>query len=94
MIQKLVGERFGVSLLDMTGRNQERFILDARQVGMWLARRQSYSLPTIGRAFRRDHTTVRYACLKIEARMADDPYNAVLMAQLVEDLEQAARAPS
>lgn len=52
--------------------SQRQFAL-ARQVAMYLARRLTpASLPAIGRAFRRDHSTVLHAVRLIEARAATD----------------------
>jgi chromosomal replication initiator protein len=45
---------------------------------MFLAReRTAASLPELGRAFRRDHTSVLHAVRKLRADLADDP-SAVL----------------
>ena len=44
-----------------------------RQVAMYLAREiAGLSLPRIGAAFDRDHTTVLHACRKVEETMAGD----------------------
>lgn len=52
--------------------SQRKFAL-ARQVAMYLARSLTpASLPAIGRAFRRDHSTVLHAVRLIEARAAAD----------------------
>ena len=44
-----------------------------RQVAMYLAREVAkLSLPAIGAAFGRDHSTVLHACRKIELSLRDD----------------------
>lgn len=49
---------------------RDRFVR-ARQLAMWICREDlSSSYPEIGRHFRRDHTTVIYACRRIEALVA------------------------
>lgn len=64
----LVASRvFGVSVEDIKGAKRDRDIARARQAAMWAARDYTAkSMPQIGKAFGRDHTTVLYACRQIE----------------------------
>ena len=64
---------FGVKPKDLLGPGRQRTVLMARQVAMYLAREAAkLSLPAVGAAFGRDHTTVMHACRKIAAAIADD----------------------
>lgn len=49
------------------GMGRHRSVAEARQIAIWLLRRRGYSLPQIGAAMARDHTTVLHAIRKIEA---------------------------
>ena len=56
-----VADEYGLDYQDMIGRDQSMRVAPARQDAMhecWRTRR--WSLPQIGRAFNRDHTTVLY----------------------------------
>lgn len=76
---------FGVSEKELLGPGRLRGVLLARQVAMYLARELAgLSLPRIGAAFGRDHTTVLHACRKIEAET--DPITQARLRQLRKDL--------
>jgi len=65
-IIRAVCRRFCVDRNDLIGNRRHKTIAEARQIGMYIARRLTpMSLPEIGRAFRRDHTTVMQACRKL-----------------------------
>ncbi|MBA4190113.1 MAG: hypothetical protein C0467_19185 [Planctomycetaceae bacterium] len=66
-IIKRVVAVFGVTEKTLFGPSRLRNVLLSRQVAMYLARELvGMSLPRIGAAFGRDHTTVLHACRKIE----------------------------
>lgn len=70
-IMRRVGAQFGVTPTEMRGPRQTRAVAWARQAAMAAVREETpYSLPKIGRAFNRDHTTVLHALRQHEARMA------------------------
>ena len=70
-IQVAVAERFGVAVSDLV--SDRRLTARERQVAMWLCRhRTPCSLPAIGLAFGRDHTTVHHAIRRVDERMAAD----------------------
>ena len=54
----------------LTGKTRHAPVVRARHLAMWLARqlRPEMSLPTIGRAFKRDHTTVLLGIRRYEER--------------------------
>ena len=84
-IQTLVCCAFGISQLDLLSRRRGRVQARPRQVAMWLARHATpCSLPEIGRAFDRDHTTVMHGIERVEARMAEDPGFAATVRELRE----------
>jgi chromosomal replication initiator protein len=59
----------GVTVAHILGPQRPRRIAEPRQKAMARAYATGrYSLPQIGRAFDRDHTTVLHACRKAEAR--------------------------
>jgi chromosomal replication initiator protein len=59
----------GVEPADILGHSHRRDIAWPRQFAMWQARQHGLPYVTIGRFFRRDHTTVIHACRAVEARM-------------------------
>ncbi|MCC6953002.1 MAG: chromosomal replication initiator protein DnaA [Deltaproteobacteria bacterium] len=70
-IQRIVGERYSVSLSDILGKRRTQNIAFARQVAMFLCRKLTgCSFPEIGALFGgRDHSTVIHAVRVIEERM-------------------------
>lgn len=72
-IVERVAAAFGVSEKELLGASRLRGVLKPRQVAMYLARELTgLSLPRLGAAFGRDHTTVLHACRKVESEIADD----------------------
>jgi chromosomal replication initiator protein len=55
-----VAEQFSLQAADLTGPSRAKEVVRARQLAMWCCRRlvPQPSLPAIGRAFNRDHTSV------------------------------------
>lgn len=73
VIVKRVAATFGVSEADLRGPSRLRGVMRARQVAMYLARELTgLSLPRLGAAFGRDHSTVLHACHKVEGDTAND----------------------
>jgi chromosomal replication initiator protein len=73
-VQRKVAEHYDVRLADMTSKRRTAHIAFARQVGMFISRRQTKnSLQDIGEAFGgRDHGTVIHACKTVQGRMDKD----------------------
>jgi len=69
-----VAAHFGLSKQDLVSKKRSRSVAFPRQVGMYLARcLTKLSLDEIGKQFGgRDHTTVLYACEKMEKRKDED----------------------
>jgi chromosomal replication initiator protein len=79
-IQERTAAAFGVTLDELRSPSRAAGIAWARQVAMYLARELTdATLPSIGRAFGRNHTTVLHACRRTAERIAGDreAYDAV-----------------
>ncbi|MFN8390429.1 MAG: chromosomal replication initiator protein DnaA [Bdellovibrionota bacterium] len=74
LIQRIVAERFNVSVHDLLGKRRTQNIALARQVAMYLCRRMTaLSFPEIGAFFGgRDHSTVIHAQKSITEKLAAD----------------------
>ena len=65
-IQKVVAKYYKIRVSDMASKRRNRSIARPRQIAMALAKDlTNLSLPEIGEAFQRDHTTVLHACRKV-----------------------------
>ena len=65
-IQKVVAEYYRIKVADLKSKSRARSVTRPRQVVMALAKElTNKSLPEIGRAFERDHTTVLNACREV-----------------------------
>lgn len=81
-----VAAGFGVSPAELLGPSRQRRVLLPRQVAMLLARESGLSLPQVGRAFARDHTTVLHACQKVMGDLAGDAKLRKTLAELRAEL--------
>jgi chromosomal replication initiation ATPase DnaA len=60
-------------------RDRSQHVVPARQIAMYLIRKLgSYSFPRIGISFKRDHSTVIYACQKIARRAQEEAFARTL----------------
>ena len=93
-IQAAVAAHFAISPLELVSRRRARRVARPRQIAMYLARELTpQSLPAIGRAFRRDHTTVLYACRIVERELeanGDLGTELEVLRQVIFDGDQAA----
>lgn len=65
-IQKVVAEYYRIKVADLKSKSRVRSVTRPRQIAMALAKElTNRSLPEIGRAFERDHTTVLSACREV-----------------------------
>lgn len=73
-IQKIVAEYYKIRVADLHSKRRTRSVARPRQIAMALAKSlTSHSLPEIGDAFGgRDHTTVLYACRKIDELRSEE----------------------
>jgi chromosomal replication initiator protein len=86
-IQLHVGAAFGLSLEELLSGGREPRLAWPRQIAMHLARELTdQTLPAIGRAFGRGHTTVLHACRRTAERVASDPEAFALVDRLTREL--------
>ncbi|HEU0191251.1 MAG TPA: chromosomal replication initiator protein DnaA [Mycobacterium sp.] len=72
IIMAVIAEYFDTTVEELRGPGKTRPLAQSRQIAMYLCRELTdLSLPKIGQAFGRDHTTVMYAERKIRAEMAE-----------------------
>lgn len=85
LIQKKVAEYFDIRLSDMKAKKRNKAIAYARQIAMYLARELTgHSLTEIGDYFGgKDHTTVLYACNKIQEELKNSQGTKDTMNRLV-----------
>lgn len=73
-IQKTTASYFKISVADLKSKSRKASITRPRQIAMSLSKQlTNLSLPDIGEAFDRDHTTVLHAIRKIDELKANDP---------------------
>ena len=73
LIQKETAEYFQLQPQNLKSNSKERKIAQPRQIAMYLSKvLTTHSLPEIGAAFDRDHTTIMHAVRTIEERMKVD----------------------
>ncbi|MCB0218666.1 MAG: chromosomal replication initiator protein DnaA [Chrysiogenetes bacterium] len=91
-IQKLVAEQFNVKISDIKGPRKHKIVALPRQVAMFLCRKLTgASFPEIGEKFGgRDHSTVIYACEKIDNAMKQD----LNLRHRLQTIEQALNHPA
>jgi chromosomal replication initiator protein len=71
-IMAAIAEYFDTTVEELRGPGKTRALAQSRQIAMYLCRELTdLSLPKIGQAFGRDHTTVMYADRKIRSEMAE-----------------------
>ncbi|MBS9533761.1 chromosomal replication initiator protein DnaA [Mycobacterium sp. M1] len=72
IIMAVIAEYFDITVEELRGPGKTRPLAQSRQIAMYLCRELTdLSLPKIGQAFGRDHTTVMYAERKIRGEMAE-----------------------
>ena len=73
-IQRIVAEHFGITVEDLKGKKRSNKIAYPRQLAMYICRMEtSETFPKIGLEFGgRDHSTVIFACDKIEKELKSD----------------------
>jgi len=73
-IVELVARTYSLSVEELRSRSRKRHVARPRQLAMYLCRRYTdASLKEIGRALRRDHTSVLYAIDVVERRAVEHP---------------------
>ncbi len=91
-IVRTVTEKFEVKLSDIQSKKRFKSIALPRQIAMYIIKNlTTHSLQEIGTYFGgRDHTTVLYACRRIEERVKSDKQFDVLINELVQQITNKA----
>jgi chromosomal replication initiator protein len=64
---------FGVTTRELLSDRRDSPLVSARHAAMWLARKMTVlGYPGLGRAFKRDHSTVMYGVARASERMHQD----------------------
>jgi chromosomal replication initiator protein len=72
---------------DLRSRRRGATLAKARHVAIWLARHATpCSLPQIGRAFDRDHTSVAHAIARVDRLMAEDLWFGASVLRLLDEI--------
>ncbi|MFH1619368.1 MAG: chromosomal replication initiator protein DnaA [bacterium] len=83
-IKKIVADKYSMDERDLKSSKRSEAIAFPRQICMYLAcELTEFSLPAVGEAFSRDHTTVMYARDKIKQMLHSDPYISETINQLI-----------
>jgi len=87
-IQQLTAESFGFSISDFLSKKRTAELALARQIAMFIARdKTEESLQQIGLCFnKKDHTTVIYACKKVESLLKSDKRVKMIVENVVKKL--------
>jgi len=90
VIQRTVADYFSLSTQDLKGKKRTKVIAFPRQVAMYICRELTeLSTTEVGLEFGgRDHTTVMYACQRIENRMRTDPTLEPTIQSLIRSIKE------
>lgn len=89
-IQRKVADYYNIKPSDIIGKNRSRSIARPRQIAMYLSRKLTqHSFPEIGTFFgNKDHTTVLFACNKIEKEVGKDDKLRSVVEQITDSFSQ------
>ena len=94
-IVAVVARRHGVSPSEIRSERRTSPVVRARQRAVWLCKRMTLrSLPAIGRAVGRDHTTVLHSLRAVDAELARDPALGGELAAIEAELRSRFGPPS
>ena len=90
MVQQIVCDHFKINANDLKNNKRTKNFVLPRQIAMYLTRHLTrHSLPEIGKAFGgKDHTTVLYACKKIEESLTHEGEIKYIVEKLFTILKQ------
>lgn len=87
-IKKIVSNHFKIEMNDFVSKKKNQAISWPRQVAMYLANDLTdMSLPEIGRAFNRDHSTVVHARDQIKKEIKENPFFAAEINQIMNEIK-------
>ncbi|MCG2725091.1 MAG: chromosomal replication initiator protein DnaA [Elusimicrobia bacterium] len=88
IIKEIVADKYNLNLKDFKSSRKMEGIAFPRQVAMYLTcQLTNMSLPSIGLAFNKDHSTVIYARKKIEKEIYKDPFFNEVLNQLIKKIK-------
>ncbi len=68
-----VAQFYSIHVDTLRGRGRSKKVARSRQIAMYLSRKETQaSLPQLGHAFGRDHTTILHGCKKIDQQIEED----------------------
>ena len=90
MVQQIVCDHFKVNVNELKNTKRSKHFVFPRQIAIYLTRTLTrHSLPEIGKAFGgKDHTTVLYACKKVEENLSKDSEIKYIVDKLTVVLKQ------
>ncbi|PZS33224.1 MAG: hypothetical protein DLM58_08275 [Pseudonocardiales bacterium] len=89
-VQEAVADYYGLNLGELLGSSRVRQLTVPRHLAIYLARElTAASLPALGQAFNRDHTSVLYAHRRVSADLTWDPCAVSAVEDLRRRLEVA-----
>jgi len=88
-IQRAVADYFNLSSQELKGKKRTKTVAFPRQLAMYICREiTEYSTTEVGLEFGgRDHTTVMYACQRIENRIRTDATVETIIQNLIRDIK-------
>ena len=94
-IQKIVGDYYGVSLVEMLGRSRQKRLVRARQLALYFCRIYTEkTMAQLGRLFQRSHASVVHALQTLERDRKILPRLAQEIQMLEQKLAQAQVSPA
>jgi len=89
-VVRAVADEWRIGEREILSERRGRQVAEARHVAIWLARDLlPHSLPRIGRAMRRDHSTVLYALGKVDRLLGADTALAARVAAVRQRIAEA-----
>ena len=87
-IKSVVAKKYNINPKDFKSQKRMETIAYPRQIAMYLATvLTDMSLPSIGKSFNKDHSTVVYAKKKLEQKIHQDTYFSALINQLINEIK-------
>ena len=88
IIKRVVSRHFKLDIEELNSKKKSQSISWPRQIAMFLAHEMTEcSLPEIGRAFDRDHSTVVHARDQVKRKLEEDPFFSVEINQIKTDIK-------
>lgn len=89
LIMKTVADKYNFTLADVTSKKQNKSIVRARQIGMYIASNiTDLSSTEIGSFFSKNHTTVLHSISRIESYLKTDPNLHPEIEQLINKIKE------